>query len=248
MARRADGRRRIAAATAAALVTTLSAAVLAAAASSVAAAPGTSAVVASVVDGDTIALVGGARVRLLQIDTPEIGGGECWSRAAGRVLRALLPAGTRVTLEADPRLDDVDRYGRLLRYAWLGERNVNVELVRRGAATVWFYRGARGRYAEGLLSAARSARAARLGLWGACRSARWNPYLSASTGPGSTPSPGPVVPVARSTRCDPSYPDVCIAPAPPDLDCSDVPFRRFRVLPPDPHRFDGDRDGIGCES
>ncbi|HEX6945795.1 MAG TPA: lamin tail domain-containing protein [Acidimicrobiia bacterium] len=48
--------------------------------------------------------------------------------------------------------------------------------------------------------------------------------------------------------CDPSYPTVCIQPYPPDLDCGDIPFRRFQVLPPDPHGFDGDNDGIGCES
>lgn len=47
--------------------------------------------------------------------------------------------------------------------------------------------------------------------------------------------------------CDPAYPDVCIPPPPPDLDCSDIPYRNFRVLPPDPHHFDGDGDGIGCE-
>ncbi|MEM3081121.1 MAG: phospholipase D family protein [Nitrososphaerota archaeon] len=49
-------------------------------------------------------------------------------------------------------------------------------------------------------------------------------------------------------NCDPSYPDVCIPPPPPDLDCSDIPYRNFRVLPPDPHNFDRDRDGIGCET
>jgi hypothetical protein len=48
-------------------------------------------------------------------------------------------------------------------------------------------------------------------------------------------------------RCDPAYPTVCIPPPPPDLDCADIPYRRFRVLPPDPHHFDGDGDGIGCE-
>jgi len=32
------------------------------------------------------------------------------------------------------------------------------------------------------------------------------------------------------------------------LDCSDIPYRNFRVLPPDPHHFDGDGDGIGCEA
>ena len=50
-------------------------------------------------------------------------------------------------------------------------------------------------------------------------------------------------------RCDPAYPDVCIPPPPPDLDCGDIPHRGFRVLPPDPHGLDGrDNDGIGCES
>jgi len=49
-------------------------------------------------------------------------------------------------------------------------------------------------------------------------------------------------------NCDPSYPTVCIKSPPPDLDCGQIPYRRFKVLPPDPHRFDGDHDGIGCES
>jgi micrococcal nuclease len=46
-------------------------------------------------------------------------------------------------------------------------------------------------------------------------------------------------------RCDPSYPTVCIPPPPPDLNCKNVPYTDFKVLPPDPHRFDGDHDGIG---
>ena len=48
-------------------------------------------------------------------------------------------------------------------------------------------------------------------------------------------------------QCDPSYLDVCIAPVSPDLDCADVPYQNFRVLQPDPHRFDRDKDGIECE-
>lgn len=51
---------------------------------------------------------------------------------------------------------------------------------------------------------------------------------------------------APAANCDPSYPDVCIPPPPPDLNCGDIPFRNFRVLPPDPHNFDGNNDGIGC--
>jgi hypothetical protein len=48
-------------------------------------------------------------------------------------------------------------------------------------------------------------------------------------------------------QCDPSYPDICIPPPPPSLNCEDVGFLSFRVLSPDPHGFDGDNDGIGCE-
>ena len=37
-----------------------------------------------------------------------------------------------------------------------------------------------------------------------------------------------------------------------DRDCKDVPYRNFRVIynvpDPDPHHFDGDRDGVGCEA
>ena len=53
---------------------------------------------------------------------------------------------------------------------------------------------------------------------------------------------------ATTNDCDPSYPDFCIPSSPPDLDCGDIPQKRFTVLQPDPHRFDGDKDGIGCES
>jgi hypothetical protein len=48
--------------------------------------------------------------------------------------------------------------------------------------------------------------------------------------------------------CDPSYPTVCIPPPPPYLNCGDIAFTNFQVLPPDPHRFDGDHDGIGCDT
>jgi hypothetical protein len=65
------------------------------------------------------------------------------------------------------------------------------------------------------------------------------------------PPPPPPPPPSPGT-CAPSYPGVCIPPPPPDLDCSDIPFRNFRVrwdLPdPDPHGFDGNHNGIGCET
>ncbi len=77
--------------------------------------------------------------------------------------------GLQVDLEPDPDLDHEDRFGRLLRYVHLAETNVNVELVRRGAATPYFFGGDEGRYADELLDAVAEARAAGLGMWGACR-------------------------------------------------------------------------------
>ncbi|MGZ6214240.1 MAG: HNH endonuclease family protein, partial [Candidatus Limnocylindria bacterium] len=56
-----------------------------------------------------------------------------------------------------------------------------------------------------------------------------------------------VAPLPIGTACSPAYPTVCIPPPPPDLDCGQIPYRRFIVLAPDPHHFDGDGDGIGCE-
>jgi endonuclease YncB( thermonuclease family) len=139
-------------------------------------------VVARVNDGDTLTLAGGARVRLLQIDAPELTT-DCYGRAALRALEQLTPAGTRVRVVGDPALDDRDRYGRLLRYVFVGDTDVNVELVRRGAASPYFYRGERGRHAETLLAAVAAARAARRGLWGSCPHARLNPGLGSLTGP-----------------------------------------------------------------
>lgn len=64
----------------------------------------------------------------------------------------------------------------------------------------------------------------------------------------ATPRPTiPPIPTRNPALCHPSYPTVCIPPPPPDLDCGDIPYRNFTVLPPDPHNFDSDNDGIGCE-
>jgi micrococcal nuclease len=134
-------------------------------------------------DGDSLAVRGGGRVRLVQIDAPEIGDGECYSREARAELERLVPPGTQVELEADARLDDVDRYDRLLRYVHAAGLNVNVELVRRGAATPYFRGGDEGRYADELLEAVARARAARRGMWGSCRVA-WEPDRPVTTHPG----------------------------------------------------------------
>jgi len=76
--------------------------------------------------------------------------------------------------------------------------------------------------------------------------------------PGGDPAPPPPPTTSTSTTsttsttlppiCDPSYPDFCIPPPPPDLNCGDIAQKNFTVLQPDPHGFDGNKDGVGCES
>jgi micrococcal nuclease len=138
-----------------------------------------------VVDGDTVDLTDGAKVRLVQIDTPEVYFGvECYGRQASAITKRLLPAGTAVRLAVEPATDDRDEYGRLLRYVTRARDglNVNVYLVRIGAAAPYFYARRRGRYAMLLDRLARRARARHLGLWGACPHTPYDPYRGVDTG------------------------------------------------------------------
>jgi micrococcal nuclease len=133
-------------------------------------------------DGDTLDVRPGVRVRLVQIDAPELGEGECYARESRRELERLAAPGKQIELESDPELDDTDRYGRLLRYVHAADANVNVELVRRGAAAPYFRRGDEGTYASELLDAVGDARKASRGMWGSCRVA-WNPERAVTTRP-----------------------------------------------------------------
>jgi hypothetical protein len=49
----------------------------------------------------------------------------------------------------------------------------------------------------------------------------------------------------QTQECDTSYPDVCIASPPPDLNCANISDKSFKVVSPDPHGFDREGDGIG---
>lgn len=140
--------------------------------------------VTSVTDGDTIVLANGERVRLVQIDTPEVFFGiECYGRQASATTKRLLPAGTRVRLLSEPATDRRDDYGRLLRYVVRARDgvNVNLRLVALGAAAPYFYEGRRGRYAARLEALAKRARARDLGLWRVCPRTRYDPYRALDT-------------------------------------------------------------------
>lgn len=138
-----------------------------------------------VADGDTVDLTNGGRVRLVQVDTPEVYfRPECYGRRASATTKQLLPPGTLVRLMIEPATDRSDEYGRLLRYVIRVRDglNVNVRLVAVGAAAPYFYRGRRGRYAALLDRLARRARARRFGLWGACPATPYRPSSGVQTG------------------------------------------------------------------
>ena len=122
-------------------------------------AEGERATVAEVVDGDTVELADGRRVRYIGVNTPETG--RPYAQEAHRFNESLT-LGQTVWLERDEMESDV--YGRLLAYVWVGETFVNLELVRQGYANA-FYVPPNGRYAALFAQAEEEARAAGLGMW-----------------------------------------------------------------------------------
>lgn len=93
---------------------------------------GEQAVVNFVIDGDTIDVtMNGAdyRVRYVGVNTPERD--QACYRAA-KDANAALVEGQAITMVADE--SNTDRYGRLLRYIYVGDRFVNAELVAQGYA------------------------------------------------------------------------------------------------------------------
>jgi micrococcal nuclease len=135
--------------------------------------PGQAAIITRVVDGDTYhAVVNGQPViiRALGVDTPETQGAykahpQCWGLLASRYARETL-TGKTVLVEADPGADQQDRFGRLLRYVWVGDRLFNRDLVDQGYARAYtrFRYTRRGEF----VALEEHAWADRRGMWGAC--------------------------------------------------------------------------------
>jgi endonuclease YncB( thermonuclease family) len=221
--------------------------------------------VTNIVDGDTIdVLIDGQeqRIRIIGVDTPETKDPNqpvmCFGAEATAFTSDMIGrAGHQVYLEKD--VSETDRYGRLLRYVWLphddGTRMLNQELVAHGYAQSSTY-PPDVKYQHLFVEAQQQARNEGRGLWGSCGDfgvplATPTPVPAPPTAtpvPAAPPPPAAPEPPPASGNCDPSYPSVCMPPYPPDLDCGDISFRRFTVLQPDPHGFDRDQDGVGCES
>jgi len=93
-----------------------------------------------VIDGDTIELDMGEKVRFIGIDAPEMNPAECFGEEASNKNKGLLE-GKEIKLEKD--ISDTDKYGRLLRYVYVTENNaeifINDYLIRNGFANSFSY-------------------------------------------------------------------------------------------------------------
>ena len=233
--------------------------------------------VTRIIDGDTIELENGQKVRYIGMDTPE--SGDCYAWEATQRNRELV-LGQWVRLVKD--ISETDRYGRLLRYVYVGsgpsEVFVNAELVRQGYALAYTYPPDVA-FASLFVQLQQEARENERGLWSACvtmtptptetrtATGTWTPTATGTWTPTRTwtatwtrtPTMTPtrtntVKPTA--TRTPTSPPAVC--PCHADLrNCSDFSTQAAAQacydycmvqVGYDVHRLDSDGDGEACES
>jgi len=191
--------------------------------------------VVRVIDGDTIEIEGGQKVRYIGIDTPETVHPsrpvECFGIEASNKNKELVE-GKKVKLEKD--VSETDKYGRLLRYVWVGDLFVNDYLVRQGYAYAYTY-PPDVKYSEQFVQAQREARENNRGLWAGCQ----------TTTPEPTPEPEP--------EPEPQGNIICSYNA---YNCSDFAthaeaqsvYEYCGGVSNDIHGLDRDKDGSACES
>jgi micrococcal nuclease len=175
-----------------------------------------------IIDGDTI-VIDTETIRFSLVDTPEIG--EAGYKQARDLIASICPVGSEVVFNKDD-MQLKDTYGRTLATVYCNGINLNELVLEKGLAEILTFYCFQSEFA--------------LSSWAqkyGCGSAEIQ--LPVPTVP-------PITPAKQS--CDPSYQDVCIPSPPPDLDCGEISYKNFKVVGSDPHRFDGDGDGIGCES
>lgn len=192
--------------------------------------------VTKVVDGDTVQLSTGETVRYIGIDTPETKdprkGVQCFGKEAAVKNKELIE-GKAVTLEKD--VSETDRYGRLLRYVFVGDVFINDELVRQGFAHASAYPPDI-KYQEQFIETEREARENNRGLWAACEAQPQN--------------------VEEIDRTDKVEKVGKVEVVEGDKDCGDFKtheqaqafFLSQGGPSNDPHKLDQDKDGNACET
>jgi endonuclease YncB( thermonuclease family) len=180
--------------------------------------------VTKVVDGDTLD-VNNVRVRLALVDTPEVG--ENGYQSAKDFVKNLCLGGD-AEVDIDDGQREGDRYGREVGVVYCNGVNINSELIKKGHAITYTDYCDVSEFAND--------------GWAGCPVSN-SPNNSQSDSKVSNETTG-----RKEGDCDSSYLDVCIPSPPPDLKCNDISEKNFRDKDSDPHRFDNDKDGIGCES
>lgn len=126
--------------------------------------------VTRVIDGDTIEIESGQKVRLIGVNAPESVDpkrkDQCFGKESSDFTKSLLLEKS-VKLEKD--VSETDKYGRLLRYVWLDSQMVNVTLVKEGFAQVSTF-PPDVKYKDKFLVAQNYAKENNLGLWSKCKS------------------------------------------------------------------------------
>ena len=116
--------------------------------------------VARVLDGDTIELQGGTRVRYAGVDAPE--NNEMYSLASTKLNQELV--GSKDVLVV-PTQEKWDQYGRLLAYVYVGDVLVNEKMIEEGYARLFLYKGVKPEKYDRLKAAEDFARFRHLGIW-----------------------------------------------------------------------------------
>lgn len=199
--------------------------------------------VTRIYDGDTLeAFREGAalRVRLACIDAPEADQQPHGSAATER-LASLLSGQVRLNIV------DTDRYGRSVAEVYTPSgRFVNLQMIASGHTVVYDqYLDSCGDRGEALLAAERDAQAAARGVWADPSFVMPWDYRQGRRATAAQPEPNMAEPETST-----SHLPACIRG---DCDCGDFSSWEqaqavLESAPGDPHRLDGDSDGIACES
>lgn len=162
--------------------------------------------------------INGESVRFALASAPELD--EDGGMEAKNFIADLCPPGTFVTIDEDSGQQD-GSFGRIIAVVHCNGVNLNEELVESGHGVLY----------TGFCGISEFA------------SESWAQKHGCAPEFHAPPKASPV-----QSECDPSYPTICLEPNLPDLDCGDISHRNFVVKGNDPHGFDRDGDGIGCES
>ncbi len=175
-------------------------------------------------DGDTLQ-INGYTIRLALTDTPEKT--QKGFNEATSFTKKLCPVGSTLLFDQDDK-QKIDKFGRVLGKVFCSGKNLNAELLYNNHAKI----------SKEYCSVSEFSGESWAQKYGCTKNQEVKSQIQKET---------PKISQSQVKKCDASYPDVCIPPYPPDLNCGDIPYKNFRVVGSDPHRFDGDKDGIGCE-